>query len=155
MLHFAYGSNMHRKLMSRHARTAEPLGVAELAGHRFIVTADGYASVERTPGHRVHGVLWRIALRDRATLDAWEGVADGLYRTTMLPVRYGDHSELALVYIGRHGAIGEPKPGYMELVLAAAEQWRFPQPYLVSLRQWLPSRSTDAGAHNPGDLAWP
>jgi cation transport regulator ChaC len=153
MLHFAYGSNMHPKVMAQHARGAELLGVAELAGHRFVVTADGYASVERKPGHTVHGVLWRIESRDRATLEAWEGVAAGLYRSTTLPVRHSGRSELALVYIGRHEQIGEPKPGYMEVVLAAAEQWRFPQPYLASLRQWLPSPPPDAGAHEPGDSA--
>ena len=45
-LHFAYGANMNRAIMRRHARDAEPLGAAELAGHRFVITGDGYASVD-------------------------------------------------------------------------------------------------------------
>jgi hypothetical protein len=49
MLHFAYGSNMHRAVMRKHAPAAEPLGVARLAGYRFVITADGYASVEPAP----------------------------------------------------------------------------------------------------------
>ncbi len=43
MLHFAYGSNMHRAVMRRHAPQAEPLGAARLAGFRFVITTDGYA----------------------------------------------------------------------------------------------------------------
>ena len=36
MLHFAYGSNMHRAVMRRHAPNAEALGVASLADYRFV-----------------------------------------------------------------------------------------------------------------------
>ena len=39
MLHFAYGSNMSRAVMRRHAPDAEPIGVAALADHRFLITA--------------------------------------------------------------------------------------------------------------------
>ena len=63
-LHFAYGSNMSRELMRSHAPQAKPLGVATLQGFRFLIMADGYASVERTAAETVHGVLWRITPRD-------------------------------------------------------------------------------------------
>ena len=88
MLHFAYGANMHRDIMRRHAAAAQPLGVAALADHRFIVTADGYASIAPALAHTVHGVLWRITPRDRVTLDAWENVAGKLYRAEILSVRH-------------------------------------------------------------------
>ena len=69
ILHFAYGSNMHRAVMRRHAPSAEPLGIAMLSDHRFVITGDGYASVGRTTARTVHGVLWRLTPRDRVTLD--------------------------------------------------------------------------------------
>ena len=75
MLHFAYGSNMHRAVMRTHAPHAEPVGAAALADFRFVITADGYASVAPKRGATVHGVLWRLTSRDRVTLDAWEGIA--------------------------------------------------------------------------------
>jgi cation transport regulator ChaC len=158
MLHFAYGSNMHRALMRRHAATATPLGIAELAGHRFIITADGYASIAPMPGESVHGVLWRITPRDRATLDAWESVAAGLYRAATLPVRHAGCARPALAYIARPGRIGAPKSGYMEIVIAAAQKWDLPDAYIASLRQWLP-RTRDAVPRKlrdlkSGDLAW-
>jgi hypothetical protein len=135
-LHFAYGANMSRAIMKRHARDAEPLGVAELAGHRFVVTGDGYASVEPQPAQAVHGVLWRITPRDRVTLDAWENVAAGLYRAEIVPVRHAGELMPALVYFARPRGEGRPKPGYIELVLAAAREWGLPGSYTRSLEAW-------------------
>ena len=106
MLHFAYGANMHRAVMRRHAAAAEPVGAAALADHRFIITADGYASVAPALAQTVHGVLWRITPRDRVTLDAWENIAGELYRAEMLPVRHAGRPRPALVYIARPQARG-------------------------------------------------
>jgi hypothetical protein len=55
-VHFAYGSNMSRALMREHCPQARALGTAVLDHHRFIVMAEGYASVVSRPGHAVHGV---------------------------------------------------------------------------------------------------
>jgi gamma-glutamylcyclotransferase (GGCT)/AIG2-like uncharacterized protein YtfP len=156
MLYFAYGSNMHRPVMRRHAPAATPLGIAELPGHRFVITADGYASVEPAAGQSVHGVLWRITPRDRATLDAWENVAAGLYRAETVSVRRGDRPQPALIYFARPGPEGRPRHGYMELVIQAARQWKLPQAYIASLRDWraMPSRDAAGGEGRPGDFAW-
>ena len=141
MIHFAYGSNMHRALMCRHAPDARPLGVATLAGHRFVITADGYASVVPAAGHDVHGLLWRITPRDRVMLDAWESVETGLYRAETLPVRRVDsptQDVSALVYIARECPPGQPRAGYMEVVVEAARALDFPAAYIAALEQWLP-----------------
>jgi gamma-glutamylcyclotransferase (GGCT)/AIG2-like uncharacterized protein YtfP len=138
MMHFAYGSNMSSKLMRRHATGAEPAGVAKLPGYRFVITRDGYASVEPSFGDAVYGLLWRLTARDRVTLDIWENVAAGLYRPELLRVQTERGRRLALVYVARPARQGEAKPGYMEVVIAAAEAWRVPGPYIQSLRHWLP-----------------
>lgn len=153
MLHFSYGANMHRAVMRRHAPGAVALGVATLANHRFIITAQGYASVEPMPAHQVYGVLWRITPRDRAMLDIWENIAAGLYRAARLPVRHAGHAQPALTYLARQGRIGRPKSGYMELIMAAAREWNFPAPYITALQQWLPSEN-GAPARKLGELQW-
>jgi AIG2-like family len=148
-LHFAYGSNMHRALMRRHAPGAEPLGVATLAGHRFVVTADGYASVAPAAGHNVHGLLWRITPRDRVTLDAWESVEAGLYRAETLPVRRAGspaQAVSALVYLARARPPGRPRAGYMEVVIEAARALDLPSAYIASLEQWLPKDAAQDAA---------
>jgi hypothetical protein len=145
MLHFAYGSNMDRMVMRRHARNALPIGVACLTDHRFIITADGYASVEHARAASVHGVLWRLTPHDRVTLDIWEGVASGKYRAATMPVRQGGCLRPALVYLGRSSGTGRPQPGYMELVLAAARAWDLPHCHLAWLQRWVPARPAATG----------
>ena len=152
MLHFAYGSNMHRALMRKHAPGALALGVARLLDYRFAITADGYASVEPARAQCVYGVLWRLSPRDRVTLDAWENVASGLYRSATLAVHAGTGRRPALVYLARERPHGRPRPGYMELVIAAAEAWRLPVTYIAGLRRWLPMRLAGAGHRKLGEF---
>ena len=154
MLHFAYGANMHRAIMSRHAPAAVPVGAASLADHRFIVSADGYASVVPERGHTVHGVLWRIVPRDRVALDAWENIAAELYRAETVPVRCGGRLRPALIYIARGSRAGRPKAGYMELVVAAARTWALPEDYIAGLRCLLPRRPASVGRRKLGDPSW-
>ena len=119
MLYFAYGSNMHCAVMRKHAPRAQAIGVAILAGHRFVITADGYGSVAPAAGENVHGLVWRLTPPDRMTLDAWENVAGGLYRAETLPVEQSGRPSPALVYIARDCPIGRPRLGYMEVVIGA------------------------------------
>ncbi len=146
MLYFAYGSNMHRAVMRKHAPHAAAIGVATLAGYRFVITADGYASVAPAAGENVHGLVWRLTLRDRVTLDAWENVAGGLYRAETLPVAQSGRLSPALVYIARECPIGRPRLGYMELVIAAARLLELPTDYISYLERWLPKDAADTAA---------
>ena len=154
ILHFAYGSNMHRAVMRRHAPAADPLGVATLADHRFVITGDGYASVDRAIARTVHGVLWRLTPRDRITLDSWENVAGKLYRAETIPVRYDGRLHNVLVYLARPNGEGRPKAGYMELVVAAARNWSFPSTYIADLERWLPAGAVASGMRKLGDIVW-
>jgi AIG2-like family len=153
MLHFAYGSNMHRAVMRKHASDAVALGNARLDGYRFIITADGYASVTPHPRACVHGRLWRLTARDRITLDRWENAAAGLYRAQMLPVVAGGKRRYALVYLARARPRGVPRPGYMEIVLRAARECELPPDYVASLERWLPKQVLAAGHRSLGEFA--
>jgi len=152
MLHFAYGSNMHRAVMRKHAPEAVPLGVACLRDYRFIVTKDGYASVAPHPRGCVHGILWRLSPRDRITLDRWENIAAGLYRPEMLPVFAAGKRRRALVYVARARPRGVPRPGYMDIVMAAARECGLPSDYVTSLQRWLPKQPLAAGHRSLGEF---
>jgi len=134
-LHFAYGSNMSRTLMGRRCPGAEALGPARLDGWRFAITRDGYASLVRNPGARVHGVLWRLTARDLGALDAYEQRA---YLRRIVPVRHGAARRLALVYLAPQRGGGRARPGYQELVVASARDWRLPDDYVAGLMRWIP-----------------
>jgi hypothetical protein len=120
---------------------AKPIGVAVLANYRFLITADGYASVTPRRGDHVYGVLWRLTPRDMITLAAWENTAGGLYRTATMPVQHAGRRSRALIYLARPRTKGRAKAGYIELLIASALEWRLPQLYIGMLRGWLPQRT--------------
>jgi gamma-glutamylcyclotransferase (GGCT)/AIG2-like uncharacterized protein YtfP len=152
-LYFAYGSNMSRAPMRARCPTAREAGTATLAGHRLIITRDGYASVVPEPGEVVHGLLWRLAPCDIAALNAYESLDTGLYRVVTLPVRAGDRQMSAMVYVARTHAPGLPRPGYLEALLAAAHELAFPPDYVDALARWLPSAPRGGRAPDAGEVA--
>jgi AIG2-like family len=153
MLHFAYGSNMHRAVMRKHAPGAVALGIARLDGYQFIITADGYASIAPHRRGCVHGLLWRLTARDRVTLDRWENAAAGHYRAAMLSVIAAGNRRRALVYVARARPRGIARPGYMEIVVQAARECELPAHYVASLQRWLPKQLLAAGHRNLGEFA--
>jgi hypothetical protein len=143
-LYFAYGSNMSRAGMQARCPRAVAIGTAILEGYRFFIGIDGWGSIERAAGARVPGVLWRISPRDRAALHAYELLDKGLYHVTTLPVRRGARLVPAMTYLLRRRAHGRPKPGYIDLIGAAARDWNLPQDYIRSIERWSCSRRTAA-----------
>ena len=144
-LYFAYGSNMSRAWMRQLCPTAQALGPAMLADHRFIVMSMGYASIVAHAGEAVHGVLWRIGPGDLDALDRYEDVAGGLYDRCMLAVWHGGAQRTALIYLGGSRAPGYARPDYCALVLAAAQEWGLPAPYVAGLARQLSPRGGTAG----------
>lgn len=138
MLYFAYGSNMSRGPMRSRCPTAAESGLAILRGYRFVIMANGYASVVPAAGADVHGLLWRIGPQDLTALDDYEDVAGGLYRQAMLPVLQDGKSTDALVYLGCETREGRPSPDYMALVVEAARECGLPGDYIETLARFAP-----------------
>ena len=151
-LHFAYGSNMSRTLMSRRCPHARAQGVATLARWRFVINPEGFGSLAPWPGGCVHGVLWRLTPRDLAAINAYESVDAGLYVRRWLAVRSGARHALALIYVTGRAGEGIPRPGYIDLVVGAAQEWGLPASYIRSLRRWSPSRWCGVRARDTGEL---
>jgi hypothetical protein len=152
-LYFAYGSNMNRAAMARRCPAARAIGAAVLEGHRFFVGIDGWGSVKPSPGDGVHGVLWKLTPRDIAALHAYELLHQGLYDVRTLPVRLGSKRVRAMIYQLRRRAPGKPKPGYVEMIAAAARGWELPERYIRSVERWSISRFTGARVIDGGELA--
>jgi AIG2-like family len=144
-LYFAYGSNMDRTAMATRCPASKPLGVARLARHRFIVTREGYASVLRDPQRTVWGLLWDIAFPDMPALDRYESVASGLYVKLTQPVITERGARRALIYVGRSPGTGQPRPGYLEEVLAAARDAGLPADYVAEIAAWSGQGGTRQG----------
>jgi gamma-glutamylcyclotransferase (GGCT)/AIG2-like uncharacterized protein YtfP len=153
MLHFAYGSNMSRTLMAARCPGAVALGTAVLADWRFVICRAGYASIEPSAGTRVHGVLWRIDIRDLAAIDAYESLDSGLYVRRSLPVRRAGKLNPAFVYIAGCRGEGIAKPAYIHLVIEAAQDWGLPARYIGSLRRRSASGWRGARGKETGEIA--
>jgi len=137
--YFAYGSNMNTAMMKRRCRSAVAVDTARLDGWRFFIMSGGFASIAPASGSVVHGVLWWLAARDVAALNAYEGVDGGLYVRRTLPVRCQGRHEPALVYVGTSPLPGRPRPAYQWGVAAAARQWRLPADYVRALERFAPA----------------
>jgi gamma-glutamylcyclotransferase (GGCT)/AIG2-like uncharacterized protein YtfP len=150
-LYFAYGSIMNRAGMAARCPGAHALGLAKLAGWRFVIGREGYASIVRTPGGEVVGVLWQLGARDIAALNAYESLDSGLYKRGQVTVRQDGGAKVAMVYIARGRKIGRPRPGYLELIVEAARDWRLPADYIRALQRLSPSRMSAARAIETGE----
>jgi hypothetical protein len=151
-LYFAYGSNLNRAAMRVRGPHARALGPAVLHGWRFFIGIDGWGSVRRQPGENVYGVLWKLTPRDVAALHAYELLHKGLYDVRTVPVRFGTRAVPAMIYTLRRRAFGQPKPGYIELIAAAARGWNFPERYIKSVERWKVTRWIGSRAINIGEL---
>ncbi len=143
---------MSRALMGARCPGAMALGVATLAGWRFVINTDGVGSIARHPGALLRGVLWRVTLRDLVALNAYESVDTELYLRRVLPVRLGAQRLPALVYVARRLGTGRARPGYISLVVDAAREWSLPQAYVDSLKRWSPSGWRGARAKDTGEV---
>jgi len=137
-LYFAYGSNMDRAAMAARCPASQPFGLGRLARHRFVVTREGYASVLRDPRRTVWGLVWDIAFADMPALDRYESVAGGLYVKLTQPVITDRGPRRALIYVGRSAGTGQPRPGYLEAVAAAAREVGLPADYVAEIEAWSP-----------------
>lgn len=108
------------------------LGVARLAGYRFVIARSGFAGLDPDPASDVHGVLWRLTAADVAALDEFEGVAEGLYRKAVFSIDGGP----ALVYVPADRARGRPAPDYLAAVVAAARSHDLPDEYVREIAGW-------------------
>jgi gamma-glutamylcyclotransferase (GGCT)/AIG2-like uncharacterized protein YtfP len=152
-LYFAYGSNMNRAAMQRRCPGAHAVGPATLDGYRFFIGVGGWGSVMPSPGDTVHGMLWRLTLRDIAALNTYELLDKGLYDVRRLPVRSGSRRALAMIYLLRNRRAGRPKPGYVEMIATSARAWKLPEDYVRSVERWSQSRWTGAREIDVGDSA--
>lgn len=144
-LYFAYGSNLCVQQMSRRCPDATDPRPATLADHDWLINERGVATVERSDGAVVHGVLWRLSDHDLAVLDSAEGVPVR-YRRDLLEVHTDDGPGPAWVYIDPRVEPGPPRPGYLERIIDGARHHGLPQRWVDFLHRWDPAGWPDRQA---------
>ncbi|MFP5223943.1 MAG: gamma-glutamylcyclotransferase, partial [Actinomycetota bacterium] len=112
-----------------------------LADHRLAFTFDshhwegGVATVIPAQDSTVWGVAWRLTDTHVATLDAYEGVAQGIYRQVVSPIGLGTQTLDALYYRTLDDTPHPPSITYMEALIRGGDHFGLPDHYLDSLRE--------------------
>lgn len=153
---FAYGSNMHQEDLARWFEANEfdydasvlGLELGYLVDHTLVwnylspVREGGAANVGAAPGKRLPGVILEVDASGLEAIDRKEGYPD----------RYGRRLETIAVPDGverqawvyrvtdayRREGFTPPRRNYLDLIIAAAERFRFNDAYL----EWLRSLET-------------
>lgn len=140
MLYFAYGSNMDPVQMARRCPGSVSLGRARLLDHRLVFTWDssmwggGVGHVTAAPGEHVWGVLWDLDQRHLDALDAYEQVAHGIYRRTILTVEHHGELREAQIYLSNDDRVRRPSRRYVRALVRGARAHDFPVDYVKLLR---------------------
>lgn len=139
LYYFAYGSNLLSARMQERVPSARFESAAALAGFRLAFNkrgADGSAKCNIVPAGEsdsVHGVIWRIAVGEKAALDAVEGPAYYCW-WHVLPAAGREYP--IFTYIARPGMTTDdrqPYDWYRAFVIAGAREHQLPPEYLDSL----------------------
>lgn len=139
--YFAYGSNMNERLF-RERRHMTPIEtrVGRLPDYRLAFTMAGGmkpgvsapASIVRSPGSTVHGVLYRLPLRKFARLDNSEG-KQYAYLWTEVEDSAGNQVPAVTYLVPHPAAEGKPGRQYLGLIREAARQRGLPADYVAML----------------------
>jgi gamma-glutamylcyclotransferase (GGCT)/AIG2-like uncharacterized protein YtfP len=139
-LYAAYGVNCDPHRMAMRAPHSPAAGTGWLEGWRLTFGGEdlgwdgALVTVVEDPGSRVFVVLYDVPSHDEESLDAWEGVALGLWRKIRVRVTTLDGETLAWLYVldGYEG--GLPSAHYLGTVADSAEAGGAPADYVAALR---------------------
>lgn len=166
--YFAYGSNMLSERLTERCPRAEAIGNAFVEGYALSFSkrsndGSGKATLIRSAGSTVHGVLFRIPTSECAALDEAEG--PGYRRNDDFAVveNANGTSISTTTYLAEESSLNEslcPYDWYLELVTTGAKQHGLPEDYrqlleaTIAERDAMPSRKTARKARTLLNRLW-
>nr|XP_020514140.2 gamma-glutamylcyclotransferase-like [Labrus bergylta] len=143
-LYFAYGSNLLKERLQLKNPSATVHCVARLKEYKLVfgnykgLASDrwhgGVATIEKSPGDEVWGVVWRMNMTDLESLDSQENVTLGAYSPVELPVKTKGQELSCRTYIMNSCVYAPPSPQYLRVIVMGAEQNGLPKDYQEKLR---------------------
>jgi gamma-glutamylcyclotransferase len=149
--YFAYGSNMNLEWVKERCPGSRPLRIATL--HDYLLSfrypstswpGGGACDIVRCKGSLVWGVLFEVSEADLQVLDDYEDVAQGGYRRIPVAVNSEGflHNAISYEVVEKLPQNLKPVDGYLDLVIAGAEQNGLPRGYIESVRRLAASSHT-------------
>jgi gamma-glutamylcyclotransferase (GGCT)/AIG2-like uncharacterized protein YtfP len=140
MLYAAYGSNLDPSRMGQRCPHSPLRGTGWLVGWRLTFGGEEHgwdgalATVVEDPLGQVFVALYDVTPEDADTLDAWEGVDIGLYRTIRVRVQTLDGEVSAWIYVLDAYEGGLPSASYLGVLYESALAADAPADYVDDLR---------------------
>ncbi|KWK20732.1 hypothetical protein WT77_23160 [Burkholderia stagnalis] len=153
ILNFAYGSNMLTARICDRVPSARALGVAILLGHQLRwhkASKDGSGKcdvVATAAEDSVYGVLYELALTEKASLDRAEGLGSGYSERQVEVIFHGRKMLVSLYYATAINSTLKPYYWYKELVIAGARQHGLPPEYIHMLESEEAIEDTNLARH--------
>ncbi|MER8472747.1 gamma-glutamylcyclotransferase [Mesorhizobium sp. M1328] len=153
---FAYGSNMLTARLRERCPSARPLGVAELRGYELRwhkrSRKDGSSKCDviqsTSAGASVFGVLYEIAVSEKADLDRAEGLRSG-YDEAEVKLHTAGGEIAAVAYVATDiDPDLKPYSWYHAFVLAGAREHRLPETYVNILQSVVATQDPDRTRHD-------
>jgi hypothetical protein len=152
---FAYGSNMLTARIRERCASVQTLGVVELRGyelrwHKRSKDGSGKCDIVQTalPGASVFGVLYEIAVSEKAALDEAEGLGFG-YDEAEIEVFRGADRLRAKAYVATTiDPTLKPYFWYRALVIAGAREHGLPANYVAQLQAVPVDQDPDRKCHD-------
>jgi hypothetical protein len=143
-LYFAYGSNLSLAQMLNRCPDAQPVAPFVLRHHRLAFVGErtsrwgcgGVATVLPQTAARVCGALYRLSPGDEATLDRYEGVADGHYVKELSLFTTLGESVLTYVASATAGTENQPNEKYLAVIRQGFLDWKLPVEMLAGIRTY-------------------
>ena len=115
-LYFAYGANISKTSMSYRCPTATPVG--DLILQDWELEFFHHATIKKSPGESVPGVLWELTPEDEASLDAFEGFPSYYIKKTVT-----QNGKTFFFYVMNEGKSGNPAQHYVDDIAVGYHQW--------------------------------
>ncbi|MEK9664656.1 MAG: gamma-glutamylcyclotransferase [Candidatus Nanopelagicales bacterium] len=139
-LYAAYGSNLDPARMVERAPYSPVAATGWLTGWRLTFAGEDVGwegpltTVVEDPTSSVFVVLYDIHPLDEASLDAWEGIALGMWNKIRVRVQTLEGDALAWLYVLNAYEGGLPSARYLGIIADAAEAGGAPEDYVAMLR---------------------
>ncbi|KAI4890659.1 hypothetical protein NFI96_024945 [Prochilodus magdalenae] len=143
-LYFAYGSNLLKERLQLKNPSARVHCVARLQDYKLVfgnhkgLASDrwhgGVATIERSPGDEVWGVVWKMNMADLESLDRQENVKLGAYSPVEVSVWTRGQELSCRTYIMNSCVYAPPSPQYLKVIVMGAEQNGLPKEYQEKLK---------------------
>jgi len=130
IMYFAYGSNLCIRQMDNRCPSNSKIGIGQLSGYKWIISARGYANVVKSSNDDVWGVIYEISMLDEEKLDVYEGVSTKCYLKDNLEILIDDRIENCLTYVDPVTDIGIPTSTYANVINEGLLDSKLPEQYV-------------------------